>query len=320
MNSSNSVDINGHKIRSLREQRGVTQLYLATVVGVTTDTISRWENRRYPSIKLDNAKKLAEALEVPLEDLLEEGEADTPVNARQDSEPAEEQPPAAVSRWVRVRILMHRYRTWLVVGVGLAAVIGGIAVLLFGNRSAVNAIRIMPAHTAPNLAFPVKIVVSGDPAISNTLLIREEVKAEVTATGGSADGAAKQFGKNPRWIGKLQEGKAAFLYVVEPDKRIRPGEEIRIAGDLIAREGQTSGDAIDGSDRIMMSLYHWADSDKNYVISDAEIRSAYETYSVPGENLLNFSALEELWVAGGYAWNKKTQSFVAAPPGGSKEQ
>jgi len=319
MNSSNSVDINGHKIRTLREQRGVTQLYLATVVGVTTDTISRWENRRYPSIKLENAKKLAEALEVPLEELLEDDGADTPQTARGDAGPVEEQTPAVVSRWARLRTLMGHYRKWLVAGVGLAVVIGAAAVAVLVNRSGVKAIRIMPGHTAPNLAFPVKILLTGDTEITHTLLIREEVMAEVTATGGAAEGSAKHFGKNPRWIGKLQEGRAAFLYLVEPDKRIRPGEEIRIAGDLIAREGQTSGDAIGGSDRIMLTLYHWADSDKNYVISDAEIRAAYETYSVPGENLLNFSALEELWVAGGYAWSKKSQSFVAAPPGAPKE-
>ena len=71
MNYGGSVDINGSKIRSLREQNDLTQLYLATVVGVTTDTISRWENRRYPSIKLENARKLADALGVPLEELLE---------------------------------------------------------------------------------------------------------------------------------------------------------------------------------------------------------------------------------------------------------
>lgn len=319
MNSSNSVDINGHKIRILREQRGVTQLYLATVVGVTTDTISRWENRRYPSIKLDNAKKLAEALEVPLEDLLEEGGADSPGNAVGNVEPVEVQTPVVVSRWAWMWKLMRHHRGWLVGGVGLAVVIVAATVAIMVNQSGVKAVRIMPAHTAPNLAFPVKIVVSGDPTIGNTLLIREEVKAEVTATGGSTEGSAKHFGKNPRWIGKLQEGKAAFLYLVEPDKRIRPGEEIRMAGDLIARDGQTSGDAIGGSDRIMMTLYHWADSDKNYVISDAEIRAAFETYSIPGENLLNFSALEELWVAGGYAWSKKSQSFIAAPPGNPKE-
>ena len=86
MNNSNSVDINGNKIRLIREQKGLTQLYLATVVGVTTDTISRWENRRYPSIKLDNARKLAEALEVSLDELLEnEGKGASPTCRRASS-------------------------------------------------------------------------------------------------------------------------------------------------------------------------------------------------------------------------------------------
>ena len=68
---SQMVKIDGSKVRNLREAKGLTQLYIATVVGVTTDTISRWENKRYPSIKEENALKLAEALEVTLDDILE---------------------------------------------------------------------------------------------------------------------------------------------------------------------------------------------------------------------------------------------------------
>jgi DNA-binding transcriptional regulator YiaG len=41
------VKIDGSRVRIIRESKGLTQLYIATVVGVTTDTISRWENRRY---------------------------------------------------------------------------------------------------------------------------------------------------------------------------------------------------------------------------------------------------------------------------------
>src|SRR5210317_924311 len=66
------VKIDGSKVRSLRESKGLTQLYIATVVEVTTDTISRWENKRYPSIKEENALKLAEALEVTLDEILDE--------------------------------------------------------------------------------------------------------------------------------------------------------------------------------------------------------------------------------------------------------
>ena len=65
------IRIDGSEVRRLRENNGVTQLYLATAVGVTTDTISRWENGRYPSIKRENGLKLASVLEVTLDDILE---------------------------------------------------------------------------------------------------------------------------------------------------------------------------------------------------------------------------------------------------------
>ena len=70
------IKIDGGKIKRLREQQGLTQLYLATAVQVTTDTISRWENRRYPSIKKENGLKLAEALNVELQEILEEKQVD----------------------------------------------------------------------------------------------------------------------------------------------------------------------------------------------------------------------------------------------------
>ena len=64
-----NIAIDGLKIRQLRETKKLTQLYVANVVGVTTDTISRWENNRYPTIKRDNAEKLAAALEVGLAEI-----------------------------------------------------------------------------------------------------------------------------------------------------------------------------------------------------------------------------------------------------------
>lgn len=321
MNNTNSVDINGDAIRSLREQKGLTQLYLATVVGVTTDTISRWENRRYPSIKLDNAKKLAEALEVSLEELLAAQGDETP-SVTSSTTPEALEPGAAepADRGRRWRQWARLHRTLLAVCGGLLVLAGlAAAVVLVVVRPGVSATRIMPAHTGPNLPFPVMIRLEGEVETINTLLVREEIKGDAEAVGASADGPPKQFGKNPRWIGKLSNGKAAFLYLVEPGKKMRIDEEIRIAGDLISREGQSSGDAIGGAGRIAVAPYHWADTDKDYVISDSEIRKAYETYSIAGENLINFTLIEELWMAGKYAWNKKTQTFIPAPPTEGKE-
>src|SRR6056297_3659596 len=65
-----SVAVDATALRRIREEKRLTQLYVSKVVGVTTDTISRWENNRYPTIRRENALKLAEALEVPLDALL----------------------------------------------------------------------------------------------------------------------------------------------------------------------------------------------------------------------------------------------------------
>ena len=69
------VQLDGSAIRRIREEQKLTQYYIAKVVGVTTDTVSRWENNRYPSVRRDNAILLAEALEVPVENILLDAES-----------------------------------------------------------------------------------------------------------------------------------------------------------------------------------------------------------------------------------------------------
>ena len=89
------IKIDGARIRAIREAKGLTQLYVATAVEVTTDTVSRWENRRYPTIKKENGLKLAQALEVELEDILDRGdEADISQDEAEPVAPEIEPPPA----------------------------------------------------------------------------------------------------------------------------------------------------------------------------------------------------------------------------------
>ncbi|WP_236685584.1 helix-turn-helix transcriptional regulator [Geobacter pickeringii] len=85
------VAIDGSTIKRIREAKKLTQLYVASVVGVTTDTISRWENNRYPTIKRDNAEKLATALEVAVEEILRR-------EPSAEELPAEPPPPPVTSR------------------------------------------------------------------------------------------------------------------------------------------------------------------------------------------------------------------------------
>lgn len=317
MNTSTSVDINGDKIRTVREQKGLTQLYLATVVGVTTDTISRWENRRYPSIKLENAKKLAEALEMPLEELL--ATAQTANDEAQEESSADFPQAQATPRSASFPALLGKRRT-MFAGILLGVVGLGVAASWWLGRSELSAERILPPHTAPNLPFPVRIDIRGPVESQASLLIRETIAGEAEATGAVEEGQPKQFGKNPRWIGRLDNGHAIFLYMVIPGKKAKAEESLGFDGDLISREGQLLGDSIAGAKQTQLSLFHWADSNQDSIISDDEILRANETYALPGSTI-NFTALEELWLAGKYSWNKRTQAFEPAPstPGKEKE-
>jgi transcriptional regulator with XRE-family HTH domain len=62
----------GTKIRYLREQKKISQEALAYSVGVSQVTIGNWEQGK--SIKHEYIKRLAEALEIPIDYLFEENQ------------------------------------------------------------------------------------------------------------------------------------------------------------------------------------------------------------------------------------------------------
>ncbi|MHB8765688.1 MAG: helix-turn-helix domain-containing protein, partial [Deferrisomatales bacterium] len=68
-----TLRLDGDRIRTLREDKGLTQLYVAEVAGVSVATVSRWENNRTPAVKRENAEALAQALEVEVDQILQPG-------------------------------------------------------------------------------------------------------------------------------------------------------------------------------------------------------------------------------------------------------
>ncbi|MCH8262508.1 MAG: helix-turn-helix transcriptional regulator, partial [Proteobacteria bacterium] len=55
----------GEKINAYRTQRGLTQEALADAIGVTANTISRWETATY-KVTVEDLEKLSRLFEIPI--------------------------------------------------------------------------------------------------------------------------------------------------------------------------------------------------------------------------------------------------------------
>ena len=309
-----SVNINGSAIREFREQKELTQLYLATVVGVTTDTISRWENRRYPSIKFENAQRLAEALGVDLEDILEHSDPDQVEDEAVFIDKQGVVPEKRKPFFTPLRVVLAGVLFFILIGM-----FAGNYWMKNVQQPTITATRTLPLHTAPNLSFPVIIRLKADNFIDVPILLRETITGRATATAIKTiiHSTMQEYGKNPRWIGRLVLGEAAFLYMVHPDQGVQLGEQLSFAGDCVSGKVNKKGTQVVGPKTVRIEMAHWADTDKDLIITDNEILDAYEHYSSAGNIDVDFSDLERLWLAGRYRWDENTRAFI--PDAGSRK-
>ena len=295
------VKIDGAKIKRLREQQGLTQLYLATAVEVTTDTISRWENRRYPSIKKENGIKLAETLNVELEELLEEDPKDDLPAERPSSTPSVSAENQKTSPGLK--------KIWplLILSFTLFSIL--MAFLWYSLHTpapvAFSAERVVPPHCIAGQPFPVIIKVIGAPDTSTALIIKESVPQNgiihITSPNVTPGGLKN---KKIKWLKKIKQ-TAVFAYIISVT-----GEE----GDSIifngtAANSSDSGSPINGDTQTTIGYHHWADSDNDNVISDNEILTVYDQYSEIVAIDLDIDLIEEIWLGSGYQWDTGTSTF-----------
>ncbi len=291
------IKIDGKKIKELRERQGLTQLYLATAVQVTTDTISRWENKRYPSIKKENGLKLAEALEVQLKDILE-----------QESEIKDEpfpstKPPQPTSRY---KFIIPPVLVALIL-----ALVSGYFFLTKVNTPRILAHRIMPARTIAALPFPVVVTIDGQTDYGIALILKETLPANASIIATSPE-VALNTGKdsNIKWIQKINE-KMAFAYMVKIDANHNTISSF--SGSIAISQGAGEPIMVEGDSKILLGPHHWADTDGNNIISDREILTVYDQYSGIDGFEIDIDLIERMWLGSGYLWNQNSKSFTILP-------
>jgi transcriptional regulator with XRE-family HTH domain len=280
--------------RRIRDEKILTQLYVSKVVGVTTDTISRWENNRYPTIKRENALRLAEALEVPVEEVLQrDGEAD-----------AEPLAPAPAAR--------HPLRFLPLLLVPLVLV----GVYFFSFRTPpppvnLEATRELPNFAAPGTIIPVRVHLEIGSAPKGFIL-REHFPPgwkliEAVPPASSLDNESGMA----RWILKPDEGLRRVSYLIRVDPRAEVGKNGTFSGELIANpDGGSAPATVDGTRQIQVAAFLWADQNGDRVVDDAEMLQASDTLDQMRGVHLDWAALEEIWDAGSYVWEPKKERFL----------
>lgn len=300
-----SVALDGDAVRLIREQKRLTQLYVSKVVGVTTDTVSRWENNRYPTIRRENAVKLAEALEVELEAILK---IEPPPASASEIQPE----PALVTR----HLSRHSSRLFAVVAVAVAVI--GLAFIWLVvkkdnpfNAPELQAERIVPAHAAPGSQFLVQMTIETQSPLSG-MIVKESLPPGTRLIAAQPEAASidKERGII-RWIFRQPPPSLQLLYRLELDSALSLRTVLEIDGEITVNpDGQQPVHSIAASSGLVVRPLHWVDSNANQAIDDLEIL----VFSELTENTTlvddQWQLLEDLWHAGGYQWDDQQREFV----------
>ncbi|MHB8808907.1 MAG: helix-turn-helix domain-containing protein [Desulfobulbaceae bacterium] len=307
------VRIDGARVRRLREGKGLTQLYLSTVVGVTTDTISRWENRHYQSIKLDNAEKLAGALEVALAEILELPQPES------ESAPLREEgtiAPAATSAQEVIPPKPGRRRLKLLIvaaAVFALAVVGLLLYALFPRqpRGAISAQRILPPQAPPGQTFPVLIRVRSAGQGARSLILKETLPAGSRSLQSVPAPTSVDLKDNSlKWISRTETGDSVYTYLCQVPPGAANGETLSFSGTVTRKQTLGEQEGVTGAATLTVAPFHWADSNRDQVIDDEEILAVYDLYSEIEGLDIDRDRIDSLWAAGGYHWDEKKKKYV----------
>lgn len=302
------VCVSGSKVRSLREEQHLTQLYLATAVGVTTETISRWERQESPTLKEENGLKLADALSVSLEEILFVSEAIEEREEKEEEKTKVESTALSSGRQKVKKVLLFVLANTVLLGVCLFLIVTfrGADVLHLSAK------RIMPAHSVAGYPFPVVIEVNFESEKNLSLLLKEQLPKDcsVIHTVPQATVADDGFLK---WIEKDGPGKRNFSYVVKCLAGKETQESLSFEGTLLVRQSSRQEAIVNGRSHLRLLEFHWADSDKNHIVDDEELLAVYDDFGRIEGLQVDIEEVESIWMGSGYRWNQEQASFDIVP-------
>ena len=291
-----TVFLNGSAVKRIREEKKLTQLYVSKVVGVTTDTISRWENNRYPTIKRENAYGLAEALEVEVHEILIENPDD--------------------ERSEVPRASLHKQPLSWLIGGGLVILAVGLAYFFYPDKDATRSLsysitRKLPNYAAPGSQVPVRLTLSS-PVPQGGFILREYFpKGWKLVQSSPPASSLDNVNGVVRWIIKAGDPRERVVYMLQVDPGAKRSDAATFKGEMIVSGGDGQRTVpVDGASAIALAPVLWADSNGDFVIDDAEMLQASYTVDEMNGVYIDWGKLEQFWDAGKYLWDENKKDFL----------
>jgi len=290
---SPSVAVDGARVRGIRETNKLTQLYVANVVGVTTDTISRWENNRYPTIKRDNAEKLAIALEVDLAEILKSEE--TPAAA-------EDKPLPHKKRGVHMTLLL----------IGVVLLIAAASFFFRSMSTHPIAERKLPRFGAPGEIIPVQIRVTRNSPDSSGFILKERLPDGWRLVASSPPASSGQLSREEvKWLVPAGSGQITVSYTAQISPTASLKTDAAFTGNTVSSaEGFSRTESVEGDRVVKVAGAHWADTNGDGRIDDDEIMPAYYLTEEMKGLELDWKTIEAIWNARGYVWDREKKAFT----------
>lgn len=293
-NLASKVNIDGNAIRRIREANKLTQLYVAKVVGVTTDTVSRWENNRYPSIRRDNALLLAEALEVELDDILLDDNGDPHTSAVSNA---------------RRKFYFGLAAFFIFVFVGLGTY------LYFMQRNPAafdfSVSRVLPSFAVPGGTLPVRIRLDTSGEMKGMILRERFPEGWKLNQASPPPSSLDNVDGIVRWIIKPDTQPAVISYLLHVPIDLEENEQFTFSGEVIINpRGSGVTYSINGNRLVKAGAYHWADDNGDFVIDDGETLDASNSIDEMEGLHLSWETIEKIWDAGRYKWDAEQKRFI----------
>lgn len=307
------IKIDGTKIRRIREQKGLTQLYIATAVEVTTDTVSRWENKRYPSIKKENGVKLAQALEVTLDEILD-SEPEVQATDSRSPQPEQNNSADAASPATTVRrpaTPLFSLKTALFLTLMFIPLFGVIIYFTYFQEDTVlpqiAVKRTVSANFIAGQPLPVFIHISSSTDQPVSFILRENLPPGAAVLSTSPEISEKHKKNNSiQWLGNISTS-ALFIYTISTTEHF--SGTILFDGILKISSSNQGEIMVSGDQNSTAGLYHWADKNQDNRISDEEILTVYDLTNSNEYAQIDMDLLEEIWLGDGYIWQPNEQQF-----------